>query len=168
MRNKKGFTLVELLAVIVLLAIIALIIVQSVTGIIRKAREDTDDVNITRYLRYVDSALAITEVNDGTYPIMMNGDVCIGGLRNDVCNGFVLELELSGDYPTSGTITIKNGKLDDYDFMMGDHHITKDENGDIKEEDTTIASCFISTTPGEINGYSADCPKDMVIHFLLL
>jgi type IV pilus assembly protein PilA len=41
MKNNKGFTLVELLAVIVILAVILLIAVPNVFGIIDKSRSDT-------------------------------------------------------------------------------------------------------------------------------
>lgn len=41
MKNKKGFTLVELLAVIVVLGIVSTIAVTSITGIRRKAADDT-------------------------------------------------------------------------------------------------------------------------------
>lgn len=39
--NKKGFTLVELLAVVVVLAIVAAIAMQSITGIIKNNRVDS-------------------------------------------------------------------------------------------------------------------------------
>ena len=41
MKNKKGFTLVELLAVIVVLGIVSAIAVTSIAGIRRKAADDT-------------------------------------------------------------------------------------------------------------------------------
>ena len=40
MKNKKGFTLVELLAVIVILAVILAVAVPVVLGVINKSRED--------------------------------------------------------------------------------------------------------------------------------
>lgn len=40
-KNNKGFTLVELLAVVVVLAIVAAIAMQSITGIIRNNRTDS-------------------------------------------------------------------------------------------------------------------------------
>lgn len=41
--NKKGFTLVELLAVIVLLGLIALIASPAITGIIKKSKDSLSD-----------------------------------------------------------------------------------------------------------------------------
>lgn len=43
MMNKKGFTLVELLAVIVLLGLIALIAAPAITGIIKKSKESLSE-----------------------------------------------------------------------------------------------------------------------------
>ena len=41
--NKKGFTLVELLAVIVLLGLVALIAAPAITGIIKQSKENLSD-----------------------------------------------------------------------------------------------------------------------------
>lgn len=41
--NKKGFTLVELLAVIVLLGLVALIAAPAITGIIKKSKDSLSD-----------------------------------------------------------------------------------------------------------------------------
>ena len=45
MKNKKGFTLVELLAVIVVLAIIIIIATISVNKQIKKSRKNANDIN---------------------------------------------------------------------------------------------------------------------------
>lgn len=45
MKNKKGFTLVELLAVIVVLAIIIVIATISVNKQIKKSRKNANDIN---------------------------------------------------------------------------------------------------------------------------
>ncbi|NCA67429.1 MAG: prepilin-type N-terminal cleavage/methylation domain-containing protein [Clostridia bacterium] len=45
-RNKKGFTLVELIVVIAILAILAAVAAVSVTGVIRKARISTIDSDL--------------------------------------------------------------------------------------------------------------------------
>lgn len=45
MKNKKGFTLVELVVVIAILAVLALILVPSITGYVGKANAEKDAAN---------------------------------------------------------------------------------------------------------------------------
>ena len=50
MNNKKGFTLVELLAVIVILAVIALIATPQVLGMIESARKGAAESSTLSYV----------------------------------------------------------------------------------------------------------------------
>ena len=54
--NKKGFTLVELLAVIVILAIIALIATPIVINVIGEARKGADARSVEGYVKAYESA----------------------------------------------------------------------------------------------------------------
>ena len=62
MKNKKGFTLVELLAVIVILGLLMAIAIPSVTKYITQSRKKTLSASIHAYIDAV-----ITQVNDGEY-----------------------------------------------------------------------------------------------------
>ena len=62
MNNKKGFTLVELLAVIVILGLLMAIAIPSVTKYITESRKKTLSASIHAYIDAV-----ITQVNDGEY-----------------------------------------------------------------------------------------------------
>ena len=62
MKNKKGFTLVELLAVIVILGLLMAIAIPSVTKYITQSRKKTLAASIHAYIDAV-----ITQVNDGEY-----------------------------------------------------------------------------------------------------
>ena len=55
--RKKGFTLIELIAVLVILAILALIVTPLVMNIIRKARVSADKRSIDAYGRSVELAI---------------------------------------------------------------------------------------------------------------
>ena len=55
---KKGFTLVELLAVIVILAIVALIAVPIILDIIESTKRQSDERSIELYLSAVKEAIA--------------------------------------------------------------------------------------------------------------
>lgn len=59
MRNEKGLTLVELLAVIVILAIIAIIAVVSISQVMKNARADTHLANARNVLEVGKMAYAV-------------------------------------------------------------------------------------------------------------
>lgn len=54
--NKKGFTLVELLAVIVILAIIALIATQIVINVVNESRENANKRSVEGYMKAYEAA----------------------------------------------------------------------------------------------------------------
>ena len=58
MKKKKGFTLIELIAVLVIMAIIALIVTPLVMNIIRKARAAADRRSVDAYGRSIEIAMA--------------------------------------------------------------------------------------------------------------
>ena len=59
MKNKKGFTLVELLAVLVILALIALITVPTILGMISDSAEQSDKRTIEGYANAITNAIVI-------------------------------------------------------------------------------------------------------------
>lgn len=61
--NKKGFTLVELLAVIVILAIIALIATPIVINVINQAQECADARSVEAYAKAIETKYYINKVN---------------------------------------------------------------------------------------------------------
>ena len=62
--KKKGFTLIELLAVLVVLAILALITIPLVIGIIKNAREKSNERSIEAYGRAVENAVGVYLLNN--------------------------------------------------------------------------------------------------------
>ena len=60
---KKGFTLVELLAVIVILALIALITIPMVLGTVDKSEDSADKRSAENYRRAVKNAIAKENLN---------------------------------------------------------------------------------------------------------
>ena len=67
-RKKKGFTLIELVAVLVIMAIIALIVTPLVMSIIRKAKISADKRSIDAYGRSIELAIAGYLLDNGTFP----------------------------------------------------------------------------------------------------
>ena len=70
--KKKGFTLIELIAVLVILAILALIVTPLVMNIIRKARIAADKRSIDAYGRSVELAIANYLLDNGDFPTSIN------------------------------------------------------------------------------------------------
>ena len=68
MKKRKGFTLIELVAVLVILAILALIVTPLVLNIIRKARVSADKRSIDAYGRSIELAVAGYLLDNGTFP----------------------------------------------------------------------------------------------------
>ena len=66
--KRKGFTLIELIAVLVILAILALIVTPLVMNIIRKARISADKRSIDAYGRSVEYAIATYLLDNGRFP----------------------------------------------------------------------------------------------------
>ena len=71
MRNNKrgrGFTLIELIAVLVIMAILALIVTPLVMSIIRKARISADKRSVDAYGRSIELAIAGYLLDNGKFP----------------------------------------------------------------------------------------------------
>ena len=68
MKKKKGFTLIELIAVLVIMAIIALIVTPLVLNIIRKARISADKRSVDAYGRSIEYAIATYLLDTGNFP----------------------------------------------------------------------------------------------------
>ena len=68
MKKKKGFTLIELIAVLVIMAIIALIVTPLVMSIIRKAKVSADKHSIDAYGRSIELAIAGYLLDNGSFP----------------------------------------------------------------------------------------------------
>ena len=67
-KKKSAFTLIELIAVLVIMAIIALIVTPLVMNIIRKARVAADKRSIDAYGRSIELAIAGYLLDTGTFP----------------------------------------------------------------------------------------------------
>ena len=67
-RKEKAFTLIELIAVLVIMAIIALIVTPLVMSIIRKARISADKRSIDAYGRSIELAIAGYLMDTGDFP----------------------------------------------------------------------------------------------------
>ncbi len=104
-KKDKGFTLIELLAVIVILAIIALIAVPIVLNIIGSAKEKSEDLSKERYLKAVEQAIILENIN-GPFNERECEIEYDGNLK---CGEKKLLIVVNGIKPCSGTITFDEG-----------------------------------------------------------
>jgi len=100
--KKKAFTLIELIAVLVIMAIIALIVTPLVMNIIRKARISADKRSIDAYGRSIELAIAGYLLDTGRFPTSV-GELTIEYSGNEVvCTTTQLNsdssVELFGNY----------------------------------------------------------------------
>ncbi len=91
-KNKKGFTLIELVAVLVIMAIIALIVTPLVMSIIRKAKIAADKRSVDAYGRSIELAIAGYLMDTGTIPTSISQ----------------LTIEYSGDEVVCSTTQLKS------------------------------------------------------------
>ena len=66
--NKKGFTLIELIAVLVIMAIIALIVSPLVMNVIRKTQKVANERSIDAFGRSAEIAVASYLLDNGDFP----------------------------------------------------------------------------------------------------
>ena len=106
--KKRGFTLVELLAVIVILAIIALIAVPVFLGIINNTKKSSDKEGVNLYTDTVEKAIQKKQMSDPNFmpdkcTIKTDGNLeCFSGTTS---LGTV-KVSMKGTKPSSGTIYI--------------------------------------------------------------
>lgn len=68
MKSKKGFTLIELIAVLVILAILALIVTPLVMSLIKKAKDSANKRSIDAYGRAAELAVATYLLDNNDFP----------------------------------------------------------------------------------------------------
>ena len=67
-RRSKGFTLIELIAVLVILAVIALIVTPLVLNVVRKAKDSANKRSVDAYGKSIDLAVAAYLMDTGDFP----------------------------------------------------------------------------------------------------
>lgn len=93
-REKSGFTIVELLIVIVVIGILAAITIVAYNGVQRRANNTSRIAAAKQYIKL----LSVYAVQNGKYPDFTDG-VCVGGAyQNDACDALK-----NGTVPTAAT-----------------------------------------------------------------
>jgi type IV pilus assembly protein PilA len=127
--NKKGFTLVELLAVIVILAIIALIATPIILNVIDDAKTNAAKNSAYGYIDALEKVnaqdmLSSESINvlSGVYTISNDGTLTHGEKA--------VTVKFKGTKPTGGTLTYADGKLSSgSSIIVDDKTFTSDADG---------------------------------------
>ena len=96
---KKGFTLVELLAVIVITSLVSLIVVPRLMKYVDKSREETALESARGYIKSINMSLLSTD------------DVSIKKLSDGIYYSKDITVELKGSKPENGIVTIKDSEV---------------------------------------------------------
>ena len=121
--KNKGFTLVELLAVIVILALIALIATPIILNVINDAKKQAAKDSAYGYMDAVEKYIVSSELEDESIP---DGTYRVEDLNK--------KISVKGSIPDNGTIKIESGSVKRYDIGIDGYVVS---NGEIKKVSKT-------------------------------
>ena len=134
---KKGFTLVEIVAVIVIVGTIILLVTPLVIGTVNKSKDNAKIQSARSYIKAVKASISNIELGDkqivdGTYNIMENGGICLGTLIDGYCDSDVLNVLADGDKPVYGKLTLIKGNIEQLSLIFKDDKtVVQDNNGNL-------------------------------------
>lgn len=138
--KKRGFTLVELLAVIVILSIIALIAVPVILGMIEDSRKQAAAISGKEYVDYVSTRIVsdkLEDINfhDGDYDVYNDGREVRSSTSNQI-----MDVKMKGTLPVDGWIKIKNHQVVEAWLVFGkyEYHYILTDDGDIIQTITKV------------------------------
>ena len=121
--KNKGFTLVELLAVIVILALIALIATPIILNVINDAKKQAAKDSAYGYMDAVEKYIVSSELEDES---IQDGIYSVEDLNK--------KISVKGSTPDNGNIEIKNSSVKSYDIGIDGYVVS---NGEVKKVSTT-------------------------------
>ena len=121
--KNKGFTLVELLAVIVILALIALIATPIILNVINDAKKQAAKDSAYGYMDAVEKYIVSSELEDES---IQDGRYSVEELNK--------KISVKGSTPDNGNIEIKNSSVKSYDIGIDGYVVS---NGKAEKVSTT-------------------------------
>lgn len=137
MKNNKGFTLVELLSVIIILSIIAVITVPKISKTMNDTRSTIAEDNAYAYIKAVDKYYLQKTMNKEE--ILLEGQYEVNAEGLLYTNTESHKIEIEGRPPLNGQLTYENNELkngcltiDTYKVTITNGKISKTEKGSCK------------------------------------
>lgn len=163
---KKGFTLVELLAVMIILAIIALITVPIVLNLINDAKERAGSLSAEKYIDAVKQAVLEKNLDEKFKP--NECEVNTDGSLN--CDGTTLEIDASGKKPDGGKIKFYSREVETAFLIYGDKTMGMQRNGEfaLLEEPKSFAedswdTIAANVRAGNLSKYKVGDTKEIAL-----
>ncbi len=122
--KNKGFTLVELLAVIVILALIALIATPIILNVINDAKKQAAKDSAYGYMDAVEKYIVSSELEDES---IKDGTYSVEELNS-------MGVSVKGSTPDNGIIKIESKTVKSYDIGIDEYEVS---NGEVKKVSTT-------------------------------
>ena len=158
--KNDAFTLIELLAVIVILAIIALIATPIILGIINDSKKSAAELSVKNYIRAVELAVMNEDISSNInlakrieFEIINEKQIYSNNNTEDTSDDITIDIEYDGNVLTAGIITIENGtvvqitagKIDGWivTFFEGKIELDKETKESEKEEEEIQKSTLI-------------------------
>ncbi len=119
--KKKGFTLVELLAVIVILAIIAVIATPIILGVIEKSKKGAAENSALGYTEAVEKQIARNLLDEDATNDITDGVYGMADLTSK-------EVKVKGDTPIGDSwVEIEKKQVVDYSLKIGNYVVNYNE-----------------------------------------
>lgn len=155
----RGFTIVELLIVIVVIAILAAITIVAYNGVQKRAMNTARHAELTAWMKTFEAYKA----TNGAYPSMPNGGYCLGtGFPNTAGDGVgrcrdIYNSNPSNRYSESTTLNTMIKTISS--LPSGPRKDINDELGPYIEYDSTIGLNGAITFVEFLQGGASECPS---------
>lgn len=168
--NKKGFTLVELLAVIVILAVLALVAMPNVTRLMNDSRKNAFITEVENFVTYAQTSYTNSQIS-GTVPKGTDESLITGQIFNDVSydyycvsyaklvSGGFIQKSNGDNYkgifeiymPTDGTSTKTIIYMSNGNYQINGLSINKLANKSYEEKTTQTDYAFLNSSSLELS-----------------
>ena len=157
-KQNRGFTLVELLAVILVLSFISLIAIPTISGLVNNAKKSATQRSAEMYLKSVNSFISLSKI-DSSIELLSDNIYTVANLKE---RGVKLENTL----PKSGKVTISNGKVSRMDINIENYDVLFENEkysvSDHKENLLSVTDCNFTFDGMESRDIRNDCLKGTI------